>query len=158
MANDKLDLVTLKRPRQDIPSASGKNKTEKDFFGEEYVGFKGIDAIEKLLIEKSGHVKNAFERPELGGIDLVWGDKDGGLMHTIARRDKRLIEGKGTISGVDMARKIPKIVDNGVFNIDVNDRPYIELDGFRVAIKPTYDGKKLNWVISAIEIEKPEKN
>jgi len=34
-------------------------------------------------------------------------------------------------------------------------RPCFEFEGFRVSIKPTFDGNKLNWIISAMEIEKP---
>lgn len=57
-----------------------------------------------------------------------------------------------------MVRKIPEIIQSGVFKIDERDRPIIELGVYRVAIKPTYDGEKLNWIISAMEIEKPLEN
>lgn len=129
-----------------------KNKTQAEFFGEEFTGVKGSDAIEKLLKEKRGHVKNAFTRPEIGGIDLVWGDDTGGLQHTIMRRDKMLRNGTGNISGLDMVKKIPYIIEKGDFDLDENDRPGIEKDGYRVAIRPTYDGKKLNWIVTAMEI------
>lgn len=128
-----------------------KGKSKDEFFGEEFKGFKGKDAVEKLLKEKRGHIKNAFERPELGGIDLVWGDNTGGLLHTIMRRDKMLERETGHISGIDMVKKIPEIIQNGVFNIDEYDRPGFNLDGYRVAIRPTYDGEKLNWIVSAME-------
>ena len=140
-----------KKSREDIPSNKGKNKSIDEFFGEEFVGVKGADAIEKLLKEKHGHIKNAFERPEIGGIDLVWGDEHGGLLHTINQRDKMLNKGTGTVSGIDMAKKIPVIIDRGAFCINEKDRPEFELDGYKVVIKPTFDGKKLNWIITAME-------
>ena len=149
------DLAALgvgEKKRQDLPSPKGWNKRESEFFGEEFKDVKGVAAVEKLLQEKRGHVKDAFTRPEIGGIDLVWGDKNGGLLHVIQKRDKLLAKGTGTISGLDMAKKIPEIIENGDFSLDVNDRPCFELDNYRVAIKPTYDGKKLNWIISAMEI------
>ena len=128
---------------------AGKNKEE--FFGEEFKGYKGAEAIEKLLKEKRGHIKNAFERPEIGGIDLVWGDESGGLLHTISRRDKMLERGTGNISGIDMVNKIPEIIANGDFDIDERDRPGFNFNGYRVAIRPTYNGEKLNWIVSAME-------
>lgn len=131
--------------------ADKKGKSKDEFFGEEFKGFKGKDAIEKLLKEKRGHIKNAFERPEIGGIDLVWGDKNGGLLHTILKRDRLLTEGKGHISGLDMARKIPKIIEKGEFNIDEQNRPGFVFDNCRVAVRPEFYGEKLNWVVTAME-------
>ena len=110
------------------------------------------------MAEKQGHIKSAFNRLELGGtgdIILAWGDKTGGLDHLIKERDKDVVNGKGKISGLDMARKIPYIVENGNFDIDPKSRPCFEFEGFRVSIKPTFDGNKLNWIISAMKIEKP---
>lgn len=138
-------------PRQDAPSSKGKHKSYAEFFGEEFKGLKGEAAIDKLLQEKRGHVKNAFERPEIGSIDLVWGDESGGLLHTIMRRDKLLTRGTGTISGLQMIKKIPVIIKKGEFNIDERGRPGFDFEGCRVAIRPTYDGQKLNWIVSAME-------
>lgn len=137
---------------RDMPSPRGKNKSRAEFFGEEFKGVKGKDAVEKLLKEKRGHVKNAFERPEIGGIDIVWGDDTGGLQHTIMRRDKMLSNGTGKIGGLDMVKKIPEIIENGTFDLDENDRPGFEYEGCRVAVRPTYDGIKLNWIVTAMEI------
>ncbi len=108
VSNDNLSASELKeRLQQTLPEKKPeiKHKTREEFFGEEFAGVKGSDAIEKLLKEKRGHVKNAFTRPEIGGIDLVWGDENGGLLHTIMRRDKMLRNGTGNISGLDMAKK-----------------------------------------------------
>lgn len=134
-----------------LSKSKDKNRSVEDFFGEEFKGYKGRAAIEKLLTEKRGHVKNAFERSEVGSIDLVWGDDTGGIAHVIKRRNKMLENGAGKISGIEMAKKIPDIIENGVFAIGRNDRPIFKFEGYIVAIKPTYDGKKLNWVLSAME-------
>ncbi|AWW06118.1 MAG: crystallin beta/gamma motif-containing protein [Caudoviricetes sp.] len=128
----------------------GKNKDE--FFGEEFEGYKGSQAIEKLLKEKRGHIKNAFERPEIGGIDLVWGDDNGGLLHTIQKRDRLLAEGKGNISGLDMVKKIPEIIENGKVDDDKKGRINIDYDGYRVGIMPTFFKEKLNWIVTAMEL------
>ena len=84
-----------------------KGKSKDEFFGVEYAGVKGCEAVDKLLKEKQGHVKAAFHRKEIGDIDLAWGDENGGLAHVIKRRDEMLARGKGTISGVEMTKKSP---------------------------------------------------
>ena len=115
---------------------------------------KGIAAIEKLLSEQNGHVKAAFYRKEVGAIDLVWGDENGGLLHVIKRRDKKKADGIGNISGVEMVKKIPDIVEKGVFSMDEQDRMKIEKDGFRVGVAPKYFDEKVNWIVTAMEIIK----
>lgn len=143
-----------KRVREDIPSKNGKNKSKDEFFGEEFKGFKGKDAIEKLIKEKRGHIKNAFERPEIGGIDLVWGDNTGGLGHTIMRRDEQLKAGTGTTSGIDIARKIPEIIEKGKFALGAGDRPNFTYNDYLVVVRPAFDGEKVNWVVTAMEPQK----
>lgn len=123
-----------------------------DFFGEEFQGIKGKDAIEKLLQEKHGYVKDAFERNEIGSIALVWGNKNGGLLHTILKRDRLKEQEKGHISGIEMVKKIPEIIQNGTFNQDVKGRMNIDYEGYRVALKPEYFNHKITWIVSAMEI------
>ena len=131
-----------------------KRKTKEEFFGQEHKGVKGRVAVEKLLAEKNGHIKGAFHRKEIGDIDLVWGDENGGIMHVIKRRDEMQAKGTGAIGGVEMVRKIPDIVEYGDFDIDNLDRIGLVFQSYRVAIRPTYDGLKLNWIVSAMEIKK----
>ena len=123
----------------------------KTFFGEEFKGYKGADAIEKLLKEKKGHIKNAFYHKEFGYITLVWGNENCGLKHAIIRRDKIKQEGKGKISGLEMARKIPDIIKYGVKALDKLNRDNIKFDGYIVGIKPNYDNDEVTWVVSAME-------
>ncbi len=131
--------------------ADKKGKSKDEFFGEEFKGFKGKDAIEKLLKEKRGHIKNAFERPEIGGIDLVWGDESGGLGHTIMRRDDQLQAGTGRTSGIDIARKIPEIIEKGKFSLGAGDRPNFTYNDYLVVVRPAFDGEKVNWVVTTME-------
>lgn len=122
------------------------------FLGEEFKGIKGADAIEKLLSEKRGHIINAFEREEVGGIDLIWGNKNGGICHVIYKRNRLLEKGVGKISGIDMVRKIPDIIEKGTFNQDNKGRINIDYMGYRVGIMPAYFDKKVNWIVTALEI------
>ena len=82
--------------RQDVPSPEGieepKYGTQKELdelLGEEFKGFKGQAAVDKLLREQRGHVKGAFHREDIGDIDLIWGNEDVGLYHAIEQRKKR---------------------------------------------------------------------
>ena len=63
----------------------------ENLYGEEFRGYKGQQAVNKLLNEKRGHVKNAFFRHDIGMIDLVWGNNDFGLKHIISRREEQKI-------------------------------------------------------------------
>ncbi|ELK5620318.1 hypothetical protein Q6T38_001158 [Campylobacter upsaliensis] len=66
----------------------------KEDFGENFAGYKGKEAIEKLLEEQRGQVKGAFYKEGLGEIDLVWGDENFGLRHIIEQRTKQWGEEK----------------------------------------------------------------
>lgn len=137
--------------RQRIKELSLMSKEE--FFGVEFKGFKGKDAIDKLLKEKQGHVKAAFHREEIGDIDLVWGHEFSGLKHVILRRDEQKETGEGTITGLEMAKKIPEIIENGEIN-DKHGNISIIYQKYKVGINPTYDGIKVNWLVTAMEILK----
>ena len=154
ISKDLQNLSAEQLKKQILSAQKSEGKGKDKFFGEEFTGFKGKDAIEKLLKEKRGHIKNAFERPEIGGIDLVWGDERGGLLHTINQRDKKLAEGKGTISGINMVMKIPEIIDKGVVDSDNKGRINIDYDGYRVGILPTIYEDKVNWIVTAMELLK----
>ena len=53
-----------------------KRKSElTTLLGEEFKGYKGQEAVNKLLQEKRGHVKGAFHREDMGDIDLLWGKR-----------------------------------------------------------------------------------
>lgn len=146
------NLPSANKLADTVPKKESKRKSQEEFFGEEFKGVKGLEAIEKLLKEKRGHVKNAFERPEIGGIDLVWGDESGGLLHTILKRDKKLEQGKGTISGLDMVRKIPEIMKHGGVDKDSWGRINIDYGGYRVGILPAIFNNKVNWIVTAMEL------
>lgn len=138
-------------PNKNLPPTKGKSITQEEFFGEEFKGVKSAAAIDKLLQEKRGHVKNAFERPEIGGIDLVWGDENGGLLHTIQKRDKLYASGKGTITGLQMAKKIPVIIEKGEFGQDEKGRLNIDYENYRVGLTAAFYNNKVNWIVTAME-------
>ncbi|HEC1573555.1 TPA: hypothetical protein R1X69_001095 [Campylobacter upsaliensis] len=66
----------------------------KEDFGVNFEGFKGKEAVLKLLSERKGQVKGAFYKEGLGDIDLVWGDENFGLRHILEQRTKQWGEEK----------------------------------------------------------------
>jgi len=158
VANVKVKTIATKVANNISANTKNTPKSQSDFWGVEYVGYKGIDAIEKLLKEKQGHIKNAFYVPQFpgnardGNVDLVWGDSSGGLQHLIERRDKFYSMGKSSVRGEQMARKIPEIIAHGTFSQGHTNRFTIEHDGYRVVIDPQYANKKVSWIVTAMEI------
>lgn len=59
---------------KDHVSKEENEANKKRIFGKEFTGVKETDAIKKLIEEKEGFVQNAFERDDIGGIDVVWGE------------------------------------------------------------------------------------
>ncbi|WQV66723.1 DUF3519 domain-containing protein [Helicobacter pylori] len=133
-------------------------------FGTNYPEFalKPKEALEKLLQERNGQVAGAAYREDLGGIDLVWGNKDYGLEHILKRREDQAI-GKGLNEteakeyALNVVKSIPEIIEKGV-KVDNNGRIAIEYQHMRVGLNDKWDNQKLEnkWVISSYEIYNSE--
>ncbi|WQW31668.1 DUF3519 domain-containing protein [Helicobacter pylori] len=133
-------------------------------FGTNYPEFalKPKEALEKLLQEKNGQVAGAAYREDLGGIDLVWGNKDYGLEHILKRREEQAIskglsEAEAKEYALNIVKSIPEIIDKGV-KVDNNGRIAIEYKHMRVGLNDKWDNQKLEnrWVISSYEIYNSE--
>ncbi|MGL2612607.1 DUF3519 domain-containing protein, partial [Helicobacter pylori] len=115
------------------------------------------EALEKLLQEKNGQVAGAAYREDLGGIDLVWGNKDYGLEHILKRREEQAI-GKGLNEAdakeyaLNVVKSIPEIIEKGV-KVEQNGRVAIEYQNIRVGLKDNWKGEKLpnHWIITGYE-------
>ena len=133
-------------------STLGMNRIYADlerFLGKTYAGYKGQEAISKLLREKQGYVPKAFYRADIGDIALVWGDENAGLAHIIKRRSEQEINVKELLS--DLAEviekgKLKKQNAKGNFEILRNRKMAI--------ISPAYHGNKFTFVISAFKTRK----
>lgn len=113
-------------------------------YGEEFKGYKGQAAIEKLLKEQRGHVKGAFHRDDMGDIDLLWGNDYLGLQHIIKHREEQGINAQQFLSD------IAEVVESGEFR-KKNDRGNFEfLYGRKmVIIAPEYKGNKVTYLLTA---------
>ncbi|EKC9553494.1 hypothetical protein OQK14_000173 [Campylobacter upsaliensis] len=118
-----------------------EEKPLKDEFGVNFEGFKGKEAIEKLLAEQRGQVRGAFYKEGLGEIDLVWGDKNYGLEHILNKHGGEF---------ESLARELSEAVENGKIVKDDKGRLRLEYENKIVGIKDNWKGEKTaHWVVTA---------
>ncbi|EQB3613694.1 Eco57I restriction-modification methylase domain-containing protein, partial [Campylobacter upsaliensis] len=130
-----------------------------DEFGINFEGFKGKEAINKLLEEQRGQVKGAFYKEGLGEIDLVWGDSKKGLSHILERRKEDFIkqgldENEALERALEFVKKIPQIIEQGEVKVGVN-RAFVDTKDDRALIALDYKGKDKKWVITAYKMDDP---
>ncbi|EAJ2127197.1 DUF3519 domain-containing protein, partial [Campylobacter upsaliensis] len=113
----------------------------KEDFGENFAGYKGKEAIEKLLEEQRGQVKGAFYKEGLGEIDLVWGDENFGLRHILNKHGGEF---------KNLARELSEAVESGKIVKDDKGRLRLEYENKIVGIKDNWKGEKTaHWVVTA---------
>ncbi|WP_270964029.1 LPD23 domain-containing protein [Campylobacter upsaliensis] len=111
----------------------------KEDFGVNFEGFKGKEAINKLLEEKRGQVKGAFYKEGLGEIDLVWGDENFGLRHIIDKHGDEF---------EDIAAELDEIIAKGVLEKGEH-RYFIKHNDYKGMIALDYKGKESNaWILT----------
>ncbi|PAF41803.1 hypothetical protein [Helicobacter sp. 11S03491-1] len=115
-------------------------------FGTNYPEYyhDGKGAITKLLQTKEGQVMGAFYKEGLGDIDLVWGDKRGGLSHILDKHGK------------DTALKIDDVIETGQIFRDKHNRLGILKDNQIVGIHEKYKGDDRQWIVTSYELKDPK--
>lgn len=79
---------TSGQSKKELKRSSAK-LTASQYYGREVAKVESEDPVATLLTAKSGHIKDAYQRPDIPGmehIDLVWGTSSAGLMHIIRER------------------------------------------------------------------------
>ena len=132
-----------------FPSARKKTPYEA-LMGKEYTGVKGQDAIDTLVREKQGHVKNAFYHEDIGGIDLFWGDETAGLCHIIGQRQK------DRINIEKFLKELPTIIERGKVgdNRGNFDRENIYYGGKVIVIAYELRGTEATAMLTAFNTKK----
>ncbi|EIW9953039.1 DUF3519 domain-containing protein [Campylobacter upsaliensis] len=137
-----------------------EEKPLKDEFGVNFEGFKGKEAIEKLLEEQRGQVKGAFYKEGLGEIDLVWGEVKGsgkeakgyGLSKIIEKHGEDFKEFGEGLEGV--SKGLDEIITKGEIHTQEYGRKTIIYhkngDVYKVGLKQNWKGEptKNSWVIT----------
>lgn len=142
-------------------------------FGTNYAEFyhDGANAIKKLLTERQGQVAGAFEREELGDIDLVWGEvtdaikhKGYGLSHILDKRiaefmEQGLSKEQAEAKAIELINKLPDIIKNGKIIENAGVNTIILKEGnseFRAGLSKGFFGKGDNqWIITSYEKKSP---
>lgn len=116
----------------------------KKFLGQKYEGYKGQDAVKKLIEEKQGYVPDAFHRDDIGDITLAWGDEKRGLCHLINRRKSKGIDTEEFLSN------LAEVVEKGTLHSHpkYKNRWLIWHKGKQVSVCADYNGEKMNWIIT----------
>ncbi|MDL2347435.1 hypothetical protein [Campylobacter hyointestinalis] len=132
-------------------------------FGINYAEFyhDGANAIKKLLVERQGQVAGAFERKELGDIDLVWGEaktangdiKGYGLSKIEAKHLNDFASFYGDTPQEKLINGISEIIKNGKIKPrSGQDGVNIEYSGFIIGINKGFNGAGDNkWVVTAFD-------
>lgn len=127
----------------------------KGSFGDVYNQFQGNaqEAFAFLKEKRSGDVLGVFSRDGVGDIDVVWGDKGGGLSHII---DKHVGEGKSFLSVDEAAKVIDSIIKTGDKNFENGDKIVFKKESKLVTIRKNVrdKGKKIadkNWILTAYD-------
>ena len=114
--------------------------------GMEYKGFKGAAAINKLLQERNGHIKNAFNKKGIGSIDLLWGNDDFGLQHIIKNRNAQGYDGESFLY------EIPKVIQQGKVKLQPDGKFAVEFNGIRAIITSNLLGDSdIKFLLTAFE-------
>lgn len=121
-------------------------------FGIEYIGFKGQDAIDKLLKEQQGHIKMAFWRYDLGWIDALWGNEEVGLKHILVRRAEQGID------GYEFLKDVAEVIEKGKLR-GKNERGNYEIwyNQKMVVIAPEFKGHKVTLLLTSYRQRKEAK-
>lgn len=127
----------------------------KGAFGDVYNQFQGNaqEAFAFLKEKRSGDVLGVFRRDGVGNIDVVWGDKGGGLSHII---DKYVGEGKSFLSVDEAAKVIDSIIKTGDKDFENGDKIAFKKGSKLVTIRKNVrdKGKKIadkNWILTAYD-------
>lgn len=130
------DIVPEKKSLGEVLKSKVKEVGHGEF-GKIYEGVKGQDAVEFLLDKGHGEVRGAFSRPDIGEIDLVWGNEIEDGLKKILRKHKKDIS------------QITDIVENTPASSKSDNRIVLD-DGKRKAvIRLQYNGIDKKWLLTA---------
>ena len=126
-------------------------------FGNIYNQFKGKvkEAFDFLMEHKGGDLLGVFHRKDVGDIDLVWGDENGGLAHIL---HKHVGEGKSFANVDEAMSHIQNIIETGKNDFEDGDKIVFRKGSELVTVRKNFreGGKKIadkNWVLTAYDKE-----
>ena len=79
----------------------------------------GVFGNDFLMKHKGGDLLGVFHRKDVGDIDLVWGDENGGLAHIL---NKHVGEGKSFANVDEAMSHIQNIIETGKNDFEDGDK------------------------------------
>jgi len=126
-------------------------------FGNIYNQFKGKvkEAFDFLMKHKGGDLLGMFHRKDVGDIDLVWGDENGGLAHIL---HKHVGEGKSFANVDEAMSHIQNIIETGKNDFEDGGKIVFRKGSELVTVRKNFreGGKKIadkNWILTAYDKE-----
>lgn len=92
--------------------------------------------VERLRTAGTGEVPGALEHPEVGPIDVIWGNEKGGLRHVIEKHPEIVADLPELLSTMDVVQRSP----NRIQLADAEHHATVRLD---------YDGEQKSWLLTA---------
>ncbi|NCN09704.1 MAG: hypothetical protein GW938_07660 [Leptospira sp.] len=123
-------------------------------FGKKFNIFskKPYEAIAHLRIVKEGYVPGAFQRSDIGSIDLIWGNEKAGLCHIISKRESENYD----INKFLLV--LPKIIENGIAKTNKNDPNRVDIiheNPRAIAVISLLKNERYNpWLITSFKLRK----
>lgn len=159
-ANVQDEFDESKVNRDDLGRFAEQNKTKADnppdinsFLGEEFTGYKGQEAVNKLLQEQRGHIKAAFHRDDIGDITLAWGNEEQGIAHLIKSRTEK------SPYNVDVIlERLTETIENGQLRKGKSGNFEIWHKGIMVVVRPDYYGEDIRFVVTGFKQRSLNKN
>ena len=115
-------------------------------FGNIYNQFKGKvkEAFDFLMKHKGGDLLGVFHRKDVGDIDLVWGDENGGLAHIL---NKHVGEGKSFANVDEAMSHIQNIIETGKNDFEDGDKIVFRKGSELVTVRKNFreGGKKTGF-------------
>ena len=116
---------------------------ESGVFGNTYNQFNGKvkEAFDFLMKHKGGDLLGVFHRKDVGDIDLVWGDENGGLAHIL---HKHVGEGKSFANVDEAMSHIQNIIETGKNDFEDGDKIVFRKGSELVTVRKNFreGGKK----------------
>lgn len=120
------------------PQPIGKNKWSNIY---QWAKGKLKEAFQFLQDKQSGYLKGVFNHPEIGEIDLIWGDNKGGLKHIL---QKHLIEADDFNSINDVIETIQRVISSGTITRQGTNIS-LDKDNNRVILAQSPEG---TWIVT----------
>ena len=125
-------------------------------FGPIYNQFKGRakEAIQFLIEKQDGECVAALFRPEIGWIDIIWGQSNFGLKHIIEKHGSEIEQ-----LGFKVEDFIPITISFGNFYVSrEEDKVTFESEMFRIVIKTSWNNETKRFVLTAYDLRKKNKS